>query len=142
MMVYPRWYTAYDMYMTMLIAILIALELSTHTTRVDGMTMTIKKPHHRHQRRSIINHSRRDVFHKAASIVGVTTCGIDNNIANAVDETNTPINPKRIYNQRFPTLFDPLYGQGIRRTIKRQVGPNIWSLEQNLQLGPLQTPIR
>ena len=132
----------YDIYMTMLIAvaILISLELSTHT-RVDGMTMTIKKPH---QRRSIINHSRRDVFHKSASIIGVTATsfGIDNNIANAVDETNTPINPKRIYNQRFPTLFDPLYGQGIRQTIKRQVGQNIWSLEQNLQLGPLQTPIR
>ena len=135
----------YDIYMTMLIAvaILISLELSTHT-RVDGMTM-IKKPHHRHQRRSIINHSRRDVFHKAASIIGVTATsfGIDNNIANAVDETNNiPVNQKQIYNQRFPTLFDPLYGQGIRRTIKRQVGTNIWSLEQNLQLGPLQTPIR
>ena len=129
------------MYMTMLIAILIILELSTHTTRVDGMTMTIKKPHHYHQRKSIINHSRRDIFHKAASSIGVTaTLSIDN-IANAVDnETN--INPKQIYNQRFPTLFDPLYGQGVRRTIKRQVGPNIWSLEQNLQLGPLQTPIR
>ena len=141
MMVYPRWYTAYDMYMTMLFAILIILELSTHT-RVDGMTMTIKKPHSRHQRRSVISHSRRDVFHKAASVIGVATSfGIDNNIANAVDnETN--INPKRIYNQRFPTLFDPLYGQGVRRTIKRQVGQNIWSLEQNLQLGPLQTPIR
>ena len=125
----------------MLIAILIILELSTHTTRVDGMTMT--KPH---QRRSIINHSRRDVFHKAASVIGVASTasfGIDNSIANAVDDdTNIPINPKRIYNQRFPTLFDPLYGQGIRQTIKRQVGPNIWSLEQNLQLGPLQTPIR
>jgi len=140
MMVYPRWYTAYDMYMTMLFAILIILELSTHT-RVDGMTMTIKKPHSRHQRRSI-NHSRREVFHKAASVIGVastTSFGI-NNIANAVDETD--INPKQIYNQRFPTLFDPLYGQGVRRTIKRQVGQNIWSLEQNLQLGPLQTPIR
>ena len=140
MMVYPRWYT-HDIYMTMLIAIaiLITLELSTHT-RVDGMTMT--KPHHYRQRRSI-NHSRRDVFHKAASVIGVATaCSIDNSIANAIDETNIPINPKRIYNQRFPTLFDPLYGQGIRQTIKRQVGPNIWSLEQNLQLGPLQTPIR
>jgi len=128
------------MYMTMLFAILIILELSTHT-RVDGMTMTIKKPHSRHQRRSI-NHSRREVFHKAASVIGVastTSFGI-NNIANAVDETD--INPKQIYNQRFPTLFDPLYGQGVRRTIKRQVGQNIWSLEQNLQLGPLQTPIR
>ena len=128
--------------MTMLIAILIILELST--TRVDGMTMTIKKPHHRHQRRIRINHSRRDVFYKAASIIGVTTTSfIDNNIANAVDDvTNILINPKQIYNQRFPTLFDPLYGKGIRRTIKRQVGPNVWSLEQNLQLGPLQTPIR
>ncbi|KAL7535625.1 hypothetical protein ACHAXR_006624 [Thalassiosira sp. AJA248-18] len=47
-----------------------------------------------------------------------------------------------MYTQRFPTLFDPLYGQGYRKTIKRQLGPNIWSLEQNLQLGPLQTPLR
>jgi len=130
--------------MTIIAILIILLELSTQTTRVDGMTMTIKKPHHRHQRRSI-NHSRREVFHKAASVIGVastTSFGINNNIANAVDETKIPINPKQIYNQRFPTLFDPLYGQGIRRTIKQQVGPNIWSLEQNLQLGPLQTPIR
>jgi len=89
--------------------------------------------------------SRRDVFRAAASVAifGVNS----NNIANAADlkqqvDGNNIINPDQMYNQRFPTLFDPIYGSGNRRTIKRQLGPNIWSLEQNLQLGPLQTPLR
>ena len=104
---------------------------------------TIAAFHPNHSRRitthlSAITSSRRDVFHRGVSAAVAIVAGGANNIANADDN----INPKQLYNQRFPTLFDPLYGQGIRRTIKRQLGPNVWSLEQNLQLGPLQTPLR
>ena len=49
---------------------------------------------------------------------------------------------KRTYFQRFPTLFAPLYGDSTKETVRRQVGENIWVLEQNLELGPLQTPLR
>lgn len=79
--------------------------------------------------------SRRDLL-RAASMAAVAS-RIPINVANAADLDS------QSYNQRFPTLFDPIYGHAEgRRTIKRQIGPNIWCLEQNLQLGPLQTPLR
>mmetsp|Transcript_6788 Transcript_6788/g.19647 ORF Transcript_6788/g.19647 Transcript_6788/m.19647 type:complete len:394 (-) Transcript_6788:89-1270(-) len=69
--------------------------------------------------------------------------------------TNTNANPlptedRRGYSLRFPTLFDPLYGPSSRKTIKRSLDASgsdsdagtIWALEQNLELGPLQTPLR
>ena len=87
--------------------------------------------------------SRRDVLHKVSSAVSsaaVVSASCNVASASAADEN---LNSKQIYNQRFPTLFDPIYGQsGIRRTIKKQIGTNIWSLEQNIQLGPLQSPLR
>ena len=49
---------------------------------------------------------------------------------------------RRAYFQRFPTLFAPLYGDAAKETVRRQVGDGIWVLEQNLELGPLQTPLR
>lgn len=58
---------------------------------------------------------------------------------------------KRAYFQRFPTLFAPLYGDATRETIKKPLissdnddnhNCNIWALEQNLELGPLETPLR
>lgn len=111
------------------------------------------------QRRDVVNNLFRTIPIAIATASFTTTTsspaqalGINpnsNNIANAADlkqqvdvDGNNIINPDQMYNQRFPTLFDPIYGPGNRRTIKRQLGPNIWSLEQNLQLGPLQTPLR
>ena len=66
-------------------------------------------------------------------------------------------NEKQQYSLKFPTLFAPLYGESYRKTIKRSMGrstiassnittatsnDSIWALEQNLELGPLQTPLR
>ena len=59
----------------------------------------------------------------------------------ALDDT-ADLHHRRTYVQQFPTLFDPLYGQSERETIKRQISDNIWSIEQSLILGPLETPIR
>ena len=36
---------------------------------------------------------------------------------------------KRIYRQKFPTLFAPLYGEATRETIVRPLGPNVFALE-------------
>eukprot|EP00536_Pseudo-nitzschia_multiseries_P000255 jgi/Psemu1/282198/fgenesh1_pg.4_\ len=49
---------------------------------------------------------------------------------------------QRSYSLEFPTLFDPIYGTSSRATIKRSLSETetIWALEQNLELGPLQTP--
>ena len=62
------------------------------------------------------------------------------------------LNENQQYALRFPTLFAPLYGTSYRKTIKRSLGrgpdasgeasTTIWALEQNLELGPLQTPVR
>ena len=49
---------------------------------------------------------------------------------------------KRTYFQQFPTLFAPLYGSATKTTVRRKIGDGIWMLEQNLELGPLQTPLR
>jgi hypothetical protein len=49
---------------------------------------------------------------------------------------------KQTYFQRFPTLFAPFYGEATKETLLRQVGDGIWAVEQNLEIGPLQTPLR
>lgn len=49
---------------------------------------------------------------------------------------------KQSYFQRFPTLFAPLYGGAAKKTVRRQLGDSLWVLEQTLELGPLQTPLR
>jgi hypothetical protein len=82
--------------------------------------------------------TRRDVLRTAVLASGLVSSASSSGVANAVEEVDT----KRSYFQRFPTLFAPLYGDATRVTIKRQVGENIWALEQNLELGPLETPLR
>lgn len=52
------------------------------------------------------------------------------------------VNP-RAYFQRYPTLFAPFYGDDERATIIKEVVPgSVWALEQNLAIGPLETPLR
>jgi len=52
------------------------------------------------------------------------------------------VNP-RAYFQRYPTLFAPFYGNDERTTLIKEVVPNeVWALEQNLCIGPLETPLR
>jgi len=70
----------------------------------------------------------------AAGVVGLET------IQGA--SANQGIPSKRSYFQRFPTLFSPLYGDASRETTRHQLNDNMWALEQNLELGPLQTPFR
>lgn len=49
----------------------------------------------------------------------------------------------RTFEQRFPVLFRPFLGRGYRATTKREIVPDeIWALEQNIELGPLETTIR
>lgn len=49
----------------------------------------------------------------------------------------------RAFQQRFPVLFRPFFGRGYRATTKREIVPDaIWALEQNIELGPLETTIR
>ena len=105
---------------------------------------------------------RRDI------LASVAACAIGNTFAknaNALD--NLATNERQQYALKFPTLFAPLYGEAYRKTIKRTIGGavtgssnnnnnnnatmmtttttnnnTIWALEQNLELGPLQTPVR
>jgi hypothetical protein len=49
----------------------------------------------------------------------------------------------REFKQTFPTLFRPFIGQGTKVTVKRELVPDkLWALEQNIELGPLETTIR
>jgi len=92
------------------------------------------------------NIDRRDVLAGAATVVGSLLGGASfAQNANAVEL----LNEREQYALKFPTLFAPLYGEASRKTIKRSLSSsnetttnNIWSLEQNLELGPLQTPLR
>ncbi|EOD41323.1 hypothetical protein EMIHUDRAFT_199638 [Emiliania huxleyi CCMP1516] len=84
--------------------------------------------------------SRRGVLHTATALAS----GIVPSAAHADGDEE-----RQKYFLRFPTLFAPLYGESSRRTIKRQLGDRIWALEQqtsaleqNLELGPLETPLR
>ncbi len=86
---------------------------------------------------------RRDVLATAFSAAASST-GVKH--ANALDTLGD--NERQQYTLKFPTLFAPLYGESYRKTIKRpltsnnETTNNIWALEQNLELGPLQTPLR
>jgi hypothetical protein len=103
----------------------------------------------------------------AAAITGGASCA---NHANALGLEQQQ--QQQQYALKFPTLFAPLYGEAYRKTIKRPLGgskskanttttttststagitnannddddnTSIWALEQNLELGPLQTPVR
>jgi len=66
--------------------------------------------------------------------------GNDATAATALAETDAM--KRRTYFQRFPTLFDPIFGESMRETAKYQITENIWTFEQNLVLGPLETPLR
>lgn len=98
--------------------------------------------------------NRREVLSKTAavtaSVIGSASCA-KNADALGLQSVNEQ------YALKFPTLFAPLYGEAYRKTIKRNLGrsiaidpnatntitdDNIWGLEQNLELGPLQTPVR
>lgn len=57
-------------------------------------------------------------------------------------ESVSSVDP-RSYRQTVPTLFAPLYGNDSRETRLTTVVPDtLWTLEQNLALGPLETPLR
>lgn len=134
-----------------LVALIIIVAIGVSVGLVNGLRMSIDNTNN-----IIINKraensvtSRRDVFKKVSSAAAILSSsssiaiegGGRNNIANAA---STDTDGKQMYYQQFPTLFDPLYGSSTipKRSIKTQVGTNIWSIEQNLQLGPLQTPLR
>ena len=60
----------------------------------------------------------------------------------ATDGANA-LDAERAFEQTFPTLFRPFLGEGYRETRKREIVPNVlWALEQNIELGPLETVIR
>jgi hypothetical protein len=88
--------------------------------------------------------NRRDLLAGVGAAAIFSTCGVSN--SNALE--SLVFNEKQQYVQKFPTLFAPLYGEAFKKTIKRSLLPNnndnttIWALEQNLELGPLQAPIR
>ena len=92
------------------------------------------------------NNARRDFFRWGTSVVAGVVVATTSNPAPAIaasSDMNMMIDKnKQSYFQRFPTLFAPLYGTDSRRTIRRQVSENVWMLEQNLELGPLETPLR
>ena len=96
--------------------------------------------------------NRRDVLALTAGAAIGSTFGTQTSIAatTAITVRDDTLNEKLLVQQqqyvlKFPTLFDPLYGKSYRKTIQRPIANNnttIWVLEQNLELGPLQTPIR
>lgn len=88
--------------------------------------------------------TRRDLLRaSSAALLGGLTSTImsDSRTASAIQAPLLPIS-KEAYVQRFPTLFAPLYGSATRKTVKRQLSKNFWVLEQNIELGPLQVPVR
>ncbi len=91
---------------------------------------------------STSNIDRRGALASAATMVGSLIGSTKH--ANALEL----VNEKQQYALKFPTLFAPLYGEAYRKTIKRPLtnttttSNTIWALEQNLELGPLQTPVR
>ena len=74
----------------------------------------------------------------AAAATAVSATVLQASSSLALDSTPN----ERMYTQKFPTLFDPLYGKSERETMKRQISDDIWALEQSLILGPLETPLR
>jgi hypothetical protein len=60
----------------------------------------------------------------------------------ATGAVDKPVDP-RSYFQDVPTLFAPLYGEDSRETRLIEIVPGeVYALEQNLALGPLETPLR
>lgn len=50
---------------------------------------------------------------------------------------------RRAYTQTTPTLFAPFYGDDSRATVLKTIVPGqVYALEQNLEVGPLETPLR
>jgi len=50
---------------------------------------------------------------------------------------------QQTFTQRFPTLFKPFLGEGTKKTIKTTlIEDRCWALEQTIELGPLETPLR
>jgi len=97
--------------------------------------------------------SRRDTLSIMASGMAAIIKSFFAEPANALEEEVLNEQQKQQYTLQFPTLFDPLYGNASRKTIKRSMSvygssssntteTTIWALEQNLELGPLQTPLR
>jgi hypothetical protein len=86
--------------------------------------------------------SRRQLL-RAAGMAAAGSCASScssSDAAAAVEDLR--LQSSQRYFQRFPTLFAPLYGDASKQTVRKQVGENIWVLEQTLELGPLQTPLR
>ena len=75
----------------------------------------------------------------AASLAAVAPASV---VLASSEDATTPLNP-RAYFQRYPTLFAPFYGDDERATLLKTVVPDrVWCLEQNLAVGPLETPLR
>ena len=75
----------------------------------------------------------------AASLAAVAPASV---VLASSEDVTTPLNP-RAYFQRYPTLFAPFYGDDERATLLKTVVPDrVWCLEQNLAVGPLETPLR
>mmetsp|Transcript_16939 Transcript_16939/g.27533 ORF Transcript_16939/g.27533 Transcript_16939/m.27533 type:complete len:473 (-) Transcript_16939:1534-2952(-) len=85
---------------------------------------------------------REALVQSAAAITAAVTSSILRPSSSLAIDDNIDLVRRRTYVQQFPTLFDPLYGESERETIKRQISENIWSIEQSLILGPLETPLR
>lgn len=78
----------------------------------------------------------------ATAAFGMSIDGTTGNISLAASDAAAPVNP-RAYFQRYPTLFAPFYGDDERATVLKEVVPgSVWALEQNLAIGPLETPLR
>jgi hypothetical protein len=57
--------------------------------------------------------------------------------------SDAPASSARAYVQRYPTLFAPFIGADERETRLVAIVPGeVWALEQNLAIGPLETPLR
>ena len=79
----------------------------------------------------------------ATAAVGMHIAAPTGNVSFAASEAvAAAVNP-RAYFQRYPTLFAPFYGDDERATVLKEVVPgSVWALEQNLAIGPLETPLR
>jgi hypothetical protein len=84
--------------------------------------------------------SKRRTFTLAAACAALS--GASNALARAGEVTTSEID-RQAFTQTFPTLFKPFIGRGTKKTVKRELVPGqLWALEQNIELGPLETTIR
>jgi len=80
--------------------------------------------------------SRGVVLRAAAAAAATTTTRGANAGSNAASDA-------RAFDQTFPTLFLPFIGRGSKVTVKRELARDkLWALEQNIELGPLETTLR